>query len=617
MICRKQRRFWMVSLAASALLLPLSAWSATKILSIDFRGTSDPSQIEIRADGPLTYEKKDGSSENQVVIELSDARISPAVARKIDTSSFNGKILMISPYQVEGQDTVRLVLQLKSPVDTELQSDGNLLRITVPSGAGGEAAPTAEGPDQAPEERSARADRIFDPTGMKTASTRLEQFEASRSVKIFSGKPVTLQVRDMEAVDVFRLIGEASGFNIILAPDVKGQLTLSLVDVPWDQALDVVLQTLKLGAERNNNILRVMSLESLTKEKIDEVRAAQAARAAAAKITRVFPISYANLEDLAKIIQGLQGESTMEAAASAAMGGGGANARTIITDKRTNSLIVRELPENIERIQKLVEILDTQTPQVLIEGKVIEASEGNSSKLSGALSGIGFNPDFAQSFNGGGFNDANPANSLLGSTSIVSSLTKSGIGGGAIKLSLAPGSGRLNIGLDALESENRVKILASPKTVVLNKEKATIVQSTPVAIMTETRDATGAVTRVPRIDYANLSLDVRPTVTNDGSVLMELTLSRDLSVPAGSGVDAVGNRKLTTQVIVESGNTLVLGGLYTLTNRESSAGMPFLRKIPILGALFGDESSGTERSELFFFITPQIINPKKAGFGST
>ncbi|MCM2276754.1 MAG: type IV pilus secretin PilQ [Oligoflexia bacterium] len=614
--------------AASFLLAAPPAWSATRVTSIDFKGTSDPAIIEVRGDGPLTFEKQENADDRQVVIELEGARIGSAVARKIDTSSFAGKLLMISPYQVKGEDKVRIVLQLKAPVETQVQAEGNLLRISVPSesGAGeGESGETA-GSGAGSEDGAGSDDALAagdagskdtgrpgsDFTGMTGAADRLKEFESSRNARTYTGKRITLQVRDMEAVDIFRLIGEASGFNIILAPEVKGTVTLSLVSVPWDQALDVVLQTLKLGAERNNNILRVMSLENLTREKIEEVKASMAAKAAAPKITRVFPVSYANLEDLAKIIQTLQGESASEAANAAAMGGGGTNARTIIADKRTNSLIVRELPENMDRIQKLVEILDTQTPQVLIEAKVIETSEGNGNNLNGVIGGLGRNPDFLLSFNG-----ANASDSLLGTPALISGLTTATAGGGGLRMSLAPGSGRLNLGLDALESENKVKILASPKTVVLNKEKASIIQTTPVAVLTRTRDATGAETVTPKINYANLSLDVKPTVTNDGSVLMELVMSRDLAVPAGNNVTDVGSRKLTTQVIVESGNTLVLGGLYTLNSSQQSRGMPFLRKIPILGALFGEEETRTERSELFFFITPQIINPKKAGFGSS
>jgi type IV pilus assembly protein PilQ len=271
-------------------------------------------------------------------------------------------------------------------------------------------------------------------------------------------------------------------------------------------------------------------------------------------------------------------------------------------------------------MQKLIEILDTQTPQVLIEAKVIEATEGFSKSLGGQI-GFGKGAGDGQYF--GSFAGANPVDPLFsnnGSNSIFANgAAAGGAGPGgsfAISPTLAflPGNTRLNALLNLSESENSVRVVASPKAVVLDKEKANIVQSTPVLVPTVTSTANGPVS-TPTVQQANLSLDVQPTVTNEGSILMQLSVSRDQPINLGGGAtgQAVGARNITTRVLVESGSTLVMGGIYTMDTTNTSSGFPILRKIPILGALFGQEASSTNRSELFFFITPKILNLKEAG----
>lgn len=650
MICRKQvfDRMSGVTAAAAAIWLTAIAdvQAATKITSIDFRGTVSPNVIEIRGDGPIQFEKQESAADKQVVIELREARLSPTAGRKIDTSSFDSPVVLISPYQVKGQpDTVRVVIQLRQNVEVQASSQGNAVKVSIPAGATGgggaekprssldEGETPVETSASAPEAPPSEVESLSETSvavvdkGTKAVPSersedggadRLKEFMANRGAKRFRGKPITLQVRDMDAVDVFRLIGDASGFNIILSDDVKGKVTLSLIDVPWDQALDVVLQTLGLGAERNNNILRVTTLANLAQEKTNELKAQQAAKATTPRITRIFPISYANLDDLQKTLSTIQTQMSEQETGMVSRGPGATekSGGTIVADKRTNSLIVRDLPENIERLQKLIEILDTQTPQVMIEGKVIEATEAFASRLGGQLgfSGTSANNAFFASFSG-----ANPIDPLFGSPGIFtgSSIATATANTGSVAMSFVPGSGRLTALLNWGESESKLKVIASPKTVVLNKETAQIVQSTPVAITTQTI-SNGVATQSTTILQANLSLDVKPTVTNDGSVLMNLTLTRDVPFNASGSAEAnsVANRKITTQVIVESGTTLVLGGFYTMTNRNVMTGFPYLRKIPLLGFLFGTEADQSERSELFFFITPQIMNPKKAGVGT-
>lgn len=596
------------------IILPIHGWAASKVTSVDFKGTQDPSEIEIQTDGPVTFEKQENAQDNQVIIELKGASISKGNSRKIDTSSFNSNVNLISPYQVDGQpDTVRVVVQLRKPGAVDISQEGNLIHVKVPSANIGEVAAATNPNNPNPTSDS-------DESGQ--TKTKIEEFMDSKSTKRFSGKPVTLQVRDVDVGDVLRLIGDASGFNIVVGDDVKGKLTLSLVDVPWDQALDVVLHSLHLGAERNNNILRVVTLQNLTQEKQEELRAQRAVEASAPRVTRVFPISYANLGDLQSILTKF---ATTPQTANAASTPDASVPAIVQADNRTNSIIVRDLPDNIERMKKLVELLDTQTPQVIIEAKVIEATEGFSKTLGGSL-GIGTNSSSTTAFSS--FAGGNPLDALVGSPGVFSDgsgiATQSspsggtplGIFGVSPSLSFIPGGLRLNALLNWGESESQVKIVSSPKTVVLNKERAQIMEGTPVLVPGTTTVAGVGTVPTTSVQSANVGLSVRPTVTNDGSVLMDLTVTKDVPITLPGGNSGIGNRNMSTLVLVESGSTLVIGGIYTMQSSHTSSGFPILRKIPIIGALFGNDTENTDRSELFIFITPKILNPKEAGLSS-
>lgn len=620
------RPFLICGLGFATLASSHEVWAA-KITSIDFKGTGDPIQIEVHADGPVTLSKQENPEDRQVVLEFKGATISKSAARKIDTSSFNNKVALVSPYQVQGQaDTVRVVIQLREPAAVEVAQQGNTYVAKIPNTG----APPISKENTPPsgstsvKEDGSPAENVPAPPPTENKG-KLGNFMESRETQRFHGKPVTIQVRDMDIADVFRLIGEASGFNIILGEDVKGKITLSLVEVPWDQALDVILHTLGLGADRTNNILRIMSLGALTAEKENELRAIRAAEANAPRVTKVFPISYANLTDLEKLLTSFGGFGVQ--AAGAPGGAGGTRSRSIVTDNRTNSLIVRDLPENVERIQKLLEFLDTQTPQVLIEGKIIEASENFGTKLNG---GLGFgrqggnNQYFATMNQHSSDTDlSNPLDRLIGDIDTFTGRTAadSGKGGGSLGLSVPLSflqSARLNAFLQMNESEDQIKVISSPKAVVLNKESAVILDAEPVPNKQVTITGNSATTTVSLL-AANLKLEVKPTVTNDGSVLLELTLTRDeprnFNVD-GNQVGAVANRNIKTIVLVESGTTLVMGGFYVMRESKNSSGFPILRKIPIIGWLFGSEGSSMQRNELFFFITPQILNVKKAGLNS-
>ena len=628
MSCRMQPRkrerlgHWVsfVFFGGSLLNWSAPAMAASNVTSIDFKGTENPSEVLIRTNEPAAFNKLENQNDKQIVVELKDTSIAANEAKKIDTSSFQSNVSLVSPYQAN-DNTVRVVIQLREPGTADVTQIGNLIQVKIPNKGGSgsdspQAAPKPPAPaDGAPAPSPESLPNSENETNQVSAESvppvkmKLEEYMDSKTTQKFTGKPITLQVQDADVADVLRLIGETSGFNLLLGEDVKGKITLSLVDVPWDQALDVILHSLKLGAERSNNILRISSLANMTAEKQEELKAIQAAEAVAPRVTRVFPISYAKLAELQVTVTKLIADPALGAAPNA-------NASLVQADQRTNSLIVRDVPKNIEKIKKLIEILDTQTPQVMIEAKIVEATESFSKSMGGSL---GFTPGDASGFVSS--NGANPVDPLLGSPGVFTGTTigkqggTGGIFGFSPNLSFLAGTTRLNAVLTWGENDSELKVVASPKTVVLNKETANIVEGTPVLIPTTTQVAGVGSTQSVTVQNANVSLMVKPTVTNDGSILLDLNVSKDVPVSLGTA-QGIGNRNMKTIVLVESGSTLVIGGIYTMQTNHASSGIPILRKIPLIGTLFGSESDNTSRHELFIFVTPRILNSKAAGLSA-
>ena len=272
---------------------------------------------------------------------------------------------------------------------------------------------------------------------------------------------------------------------------------------------------------------------------------------------------------------------------------GGAEQTLVQADPRTNSLVVRDTPENIERMKKLIEILDTQTAQVLIEAKIV-ATEEFTKGASGTLS-MKFNDagDFFAGF---------PPSAVFHACESLISAPQTGANGGVFGLSLGilPNGGKINALLNIGETEHTVKVVSSPRTWFWTKSTRRLSSPSPFWFLHK-RPRREFRCRFLPVVPANLSLNVQPTVTNEGSVLMQLTLTRDVPQQAASGSQfGVANRNMTTRVLVDSGSTLVIGGVYSSSADHQSSGFPVLRKIPLIGWLFGSESDNNSRTELFF-----------------
>jgi len=605
---------------AAGLAITNIATASVKIKKIEFLGTAEFPQITVTGSAPFHGRILEGATPDQLSIEIPDASFETKNAtRSLDTASFSGKIKLISPYEKKDNGSIRIVVQASEPFTLKPKAVGNKLYLGVDHDPDPDLVATRRSSTSTQRGVVSEAEAVkimgsdqsqdLQLGGLNVPepgsdAARMDDFLEAQKSKNFKGRAITLQVKDADLVDVLSLIGETSGFNIVAGSDVSGKVNLSLVNVPWDLALDTVLTTNKLGAERNQNILRIALLANLASEKVAEAQAKRAIESNAPRVTRIFPVSYAKPVDLVKVLQKF-GTGSGGADAGGGSGGAGVTSASILVDERTNAIVIQETADNLNRMAKLIELLDKPTPQILIEAKIVEAGETLSNSLSGNLGGGVLN-SVNPFFNSNSGTWADPLLSVPG-LSTAAGLPNNNVGA---NMTIRPlGRLRLNALLSFNEAEEKSKIIASPRLTVLNRQKANITQGTPVAIaQTTINPTTGTLIQLTTLVQAELNLSVTPTVTNDGQIIMELTISNDVPELTSDSQNGISRRNMTSTIVTESGSTLAIGGIYSYNQSEAEGGFPFLRKIPFIGALFGFKNSKKTRRELFVFITPKILN---------
>jgi len=424
--------------------------------------------------------------------------------------------------------------------------------------------------------------------------------------KRYTGRRISLDFKDVEISDVLRLIADVSELNIIAGDEVKGEVTIRLVDVPWDQALDVILLTKGLGFVRVNNVLRIAPADVLKAEEEARLQERRAKEKLEDLVVKLQPVNYGNVKEIAKMVSKLL----------SARG-------TVDVDARTNTLIIKDINSVIDEATALVKAIDTQTPQVLIESKIVEANLDFSREL-GSVWAFGTQPlvdGFDESSGDrqdlGGNDFRLHDNSLLGlgdsfnNVSVANPITS--VANGLLDLGAFLLDEKLNIELQlqAAESNGEGKVISSPRVVTLDNRRATIEQGLSIPFQTfENGDA-----KLEFID-AVLKLDVTPHITADRSIIMKVEVQRnapDDSVQTPTGSPAIAKNEATTETLVKDGQTLVIGGIYVVRKSERSSGVPYFNKIPILGNAFKNKESRDIRQELLVFVTPRIVvNPEVA-----
>ena len=442
--------------------------------------------------------------------------------------------------------------------------------------------------------------------------------------KRYSGKPVTFNFQDVPVRTVLQLLADESGKNIIAADTVSGNVTLRLDNVPWDQALDVVLQAKGLDKREDGKVIWVAPQPEIAKFEQDKANARIALEGKAPLQTDYIRINYHNAGAIYKAITEAKGNGGKTPAAGEEASGAGESESSflssrgrLVLDQRTNTLIVSDVPEKIQQLRQLVEQIDRPVDQVLIEARIVIANSTFARDLGARFGIFGQRQgDRYQSIGSSrpidGTNNTTPGgippwNSDLGAGTFTNSPM------GALAYTLLGRNFSLDMELTAMQEEGEGEVISNPRLITSNQREGLIQQGKEIGYVTVTGSGGGgAATPSVQFKEALLELKVTPTITNDGKVFLDLNVKKDdidqfLDLGVYGAVPTLNRREINTAVLVEDGQTVVIGGVYEFTDRQSIAKVPFLGDVPFLGNLFKKRGKSKEKAEMLIFITPRSI----------
>jgi type IV pilus assembly protein PilQ len=410
----------------------------------------------------------------------------------------------------------------------------------------------------------------------------------------YTGEPISVNLKDVDLKDFFRLIHEISGLNIVLDPNVRGTLTLVLDDVPWDQALDIVLKNNALDRELQGNVLRIAATDTLRKEAVDRRAQSEAVALAVDRQTITRFLSYAKARDIVPTIKRFL----------TARG-------DVISDERTNALIISDIPSVLPNLDRLISQLDRKSQEVEIEVRVVSATRSFSRDLGvqlgfnwgNGVTGVGGLSTLSQGTSTSSTGTTTVTNSNPGTIPLFTNLPATEPTTGFTLSNITKSYG-IDAILTAAETHNLAKVLSRPRVVTQSNVKAEVKQGVKIPVYTQgTANANASVSYVDAV----LRLSVTPQITSDNTIF--LTVDVENTQPSGTinSNYILTTQQATTQVLVTDGGTVVIGGVIQTTNTVSTTQTPVLGSIPWLGNLFKERSVKTETDELIFFITPKII----------
>ena len=573
----------------NALSEPATVGSA-KITAIDFASEGGQSKIYINLSGDAVVSDpvRDG---NKIQFALKNTTLPSSLRRVFDTLAFPSAIHSATPYLVDatGRSEVRFVVLLKGDVPYRLQKNASGFVFSVNDERYAQAYPAITGTMPV----SAQGGVVSE-TGMTPSSTMVLQPEVAglpvpvieqigTTQKQYTGEKTSLVFDNADVRDILRLIAEISDLNIIASDKVKGNVTLRLIDVPWDQALDLILDVTGLGMVQDGNVVRVLPKETIRSMKEAELTAASSQEKLEPLVTEVITVSYADLGSVSGPVKELLSDRG-----------------NVTEDNRNKLLIITDVPPRIEKARELIVILDTPERQVMIEARIVQVNSNYSRDL-GINWGYSDDPggDFANITNvGGGFLVNTADISAVGGLAATSGLGSAfRIGESLLDI------GTLDLQVSALEIDGKGKVISTPRVTVLNGETATISQGTTIPYQTSGADG-------PKTEFINaeLKLQVTPVINPDGSIILEILATNDSpSLTAGASAPSIDTKKAETKVLIRDGETTVIGGIFIESVQESEDGVPGLMSIPIFGNLFKSQKKQTVKDELLIFITPRIM----------
>lgn len=431
----------------------------------------------------------------------------------------------------------------------------------------------------------------------------LESGGVNNAPKTFTGRKISLDFQDVEIRTILQILAKESGMNIVASDSVNGKMTLSLKDVPWDQALDLVMQARNLDMRQQGNIVNIAPRDELLAKDKAFLQAEKDIADLGALYSQNFQLKYKNVEEFRSILR--LGNADTTGNRNTLVSGRG----SVLIDPATNTLIVTDTRSVIEKFRKLIDELDVPAQQVMIEARIVEAADGFSRDL-----GVKFG--------------ATGRKKLKNETSAFGWGVNSGFGGGdkwgaqtkinlpvaaaanSISLVRAISSGALNLELSASESLSKTKTLANPRVLTQNRKEAKIESGYEIPFTVTTASGGGNSTNT-ELKKAVLGLTVTPNITPDGQIIMTVKINKDSPAQCASGnntILCISTKSLNTQAMVENGGTLIVGGIYEENNGNTLTKVPLLGDIPVIGNLFKTRGKKTDRRELLIFITPRIID---------
>ena len=407
--------------------------------------------------------------------------------------------------------------------------------------------------------------------------------------KKYTGEKISIDFQDVDLTHVFRLIADISGYNIVVSPDVKGKFSMKLEDVPWDQALDIILRNYGLSKSIEANVIRIAPTAILAKEEEEIARVKESQEKSGNLVTRVYPINYA---DVKAMMQTIKDAKILT------------NRGFISVDERTTSIVIRDVDQKHQEYDKIISALDNPTPQVSINARIVEVTD-NLTKELGIQWGALVKPT-PQTQVGGGLLSGGLGD-FTGKPLAVNLPAAVGAGsGGTLGIGYISANAlrALDIQLSAAESTGEGKVISSPRIVTMDNQKAVIRQGKKIPYETISQDGT----KTEFVDAA-LELIVVPHITPEGTILMKVEVKKneaDFS-RTSNNVPTIDTNEVETLVLINDGDTLALGGIYKKNETQDNSAVPWLGDIPVLGWLFKKELNKNETTEILVFITPRIV----------
>lgn len=529
--------------------------------------------------------RRGAAGEGIVVVELSDPSVS------FDVREEGGKVVVdFVDVELPQRLAQRLdVVDFATPVQTVATTTvGNNVRMVI----------SAKGFF---EHLAYQSDNVFS-VQVAEISSQAKKEELQRERFGYTGKRLSLNFQDVPVRAVLQLIADFTDLNMVASDTVDGNITLRLRNVPWDQALDIILKTKGLDKRQSGNVILVGPADEIVAREQKELESKQQIAELAPLRSELIQVNYAKAADIATLLQGQNATILSERG-------------TVTIDERTNTLLVNDTADKLEEIRKLLVKLDIPIRQVLIESRIVIANDDFSKELGARFGIIQDVDDFAAPGSGGiitgggttafdTVNVDNDSGGILVSDNLNSNLgVPNSFGSIGLSFSRLPLGTLIDLELTAMQAEERGEIISTPKVITANQTEALIEQGVEIPFQEATASGATAIS----FKKAVLSLTVTPQITPDDRVIMDLNVKNDSVGEIFFGVPSIDTREVETQVLVENGETIVLGGVYQETSRTGRDKVPFFGDIPVLGRLFRRDLRENDKEELLIFITPKIL----------